>query len=112
MGLPSYLKDEQGPELRMDSASHRSQWLSVKATEKVVSPSEAIRLQNSKYPRLKPREQRPAGYVHILQIGGGPLAWPSGTSFQLSKSLLIIPGFNNLAHFDYYRVLEMGVKCM
>lgn len=87
----------------MDLASHRSQWLSYKAMEKAVCPSEPILVQNSKYSRLNPREAETCRVANIGRTG----LWD-----WLSKPLLIIPGPHNLAPFDYYSVLEMGVKCM
>lgn len=91
----------------MDSASHRSQSLSYKAMEKAVCPLEPILLQNSKYSRLNPREAETCGPgSHIANMGR------TGFWDWLSKPLLIIPGSHNLAHLDYYSILEMGVKCM
>lgn len=75
--------------------------------EKAVCPLEPILLQNSKYSRLNPREAETCGPgSHIANMGR------TGFWDWLSKPLLIIPGSHNLAHLDYYSILEMGVKCM
>lgn len=71
--------------------------MSYKAMEKAICPSEPILVQNSKYSRLNPREAETCRLANMGRTG----LWD-----WLSKSLLIIP------HFDYYSVLEMGVKCM